>query len=482
MMKKRVIVGALMLSILVCTPTISYGETTLATQSPSPSPSPSPFPVIEATPTPKPVVEVKKGKSYLVNGLWYRVTGKTTVCVTKPQKRNILAVTIPATVKILRKTFKVTTIGAKAFYRCSKLKRITIKSKSIKKIGSKAFLKIKKRPQIQVPKSSYRKHLNLLYLKKDWNAYVYYKSLKIVSTKDSRYDYQDMVQDITELTRGYGDLMQVSSIGRSYDGRTLYCIRLGSASARKQVVISAGIHAREWRNCHFLMEKLEYLVKNYDEKIYRGKTVQELLKGTCLYILPMVNPDGTAISQYGPKSIQNATLRKKLMKMHGIKQYSRWKANARGVDLNRNFNTGWASKADKKKKPCSELYPGDSAASEIETKCLSGFMNRLSNPQVMVSYHSTGEIIYYDYGVTGNLKTKNDYYASLTQKLTHYSLIHGSSGTVANGGFGDWCAYVRRVPTVTIESGTVACPLPFSQMPRLRSRNKYIIEAMLLGK
>ena len=43
------------------------------------------------------------------------------------------------------------------------------------------------------------------------------------------------------------------------------------------------------------------------------------------------NPDGTAISQKGFNAIRNKSLRNGLRRMGGSS--SKWKANARGVDL-----------------------------------------------------------------------------------------------------------------------------------------------------
>lgn len=95
---------------------------------------------------------------------------------------------IPAKIKIAKKSFKVTsiaaqacqknkyiksvtigsnvkTIGKKAFYKCKNLKTITIKTKKLKKnsIGKNAFKGIKKSPVVKVPKSkkkAYKKYLN----------------------------------------------------------------------------------------------------------------------------------------------------------------------------------------------------------------------------------------------------------------------------------------------------------------------------------
>lgn len=78
--------------------------------------------------------------------------GKGTVSVVGMIKKSS-SITIPKTVKIKGYTYKVTEIGKKAFYNQKKLKKVTIKSTTIKKIGTKAFYKIHKKATISVPKS-----------------------------------------------------------------------------------------------------------------------------------------------------------------------------------------------------------------------------------------------------------------------------------------------------------------------------------------
>lgn len=53
-------------------------------------------------------------------------------------------------------------IGAKAFYKCSNLKKITFKGKTVPKIGSKAFKGIYKKAVIKVPKKAKTKYVKAL--------------------------------------------------------------------------------------------------------------------------------------------------------------------------------------------------------------------------------------------------------------------------------------------------------------------------------
>ena len=104
---------------------------------------------------------VHKGDSFVSKKIKYTVTGSATVSVTGAGSRKIKSITIPATVRYKGKTYKVTSIGSKAFYKCSKLKSITIKSKSMKSVGRNAFKGISKNVKMTVPKSRYAAYRKL---------------------------------------------------------------------------------------------------------------------------------------------------------------------------------------------------------------------------------------------------------------------------------------------------------------------------------
>lgn len=85
--------------------------------------------------------------------------------------------------------------------------------------------------------------------------------------------------------------------------------------------------------------------------------VSATLNKVAIHYVPSCNPDGTAISQKGFNAIRNKSLRNGLRRMGGSS--SKWKANARGVDLNRNWKVAF-------KRPVkgSSGYRGPKAASE----------------------------------------------------------------------------------------------------------------------
>lgn len=101
-------------------------------------------------------------KTFQAKNIKYTVTSAKEVKVTGPTKKSIRSVTIPATVKYKGTTYKVTSIGSKAFYNCKKLKTVTIKSKKLKSVGKNAFKGIYKKAKVTVPKSKYKAYRKLL--------------------------------------------------------------------------------------------------------------------------------------------------------------------------------------------------------------------------------------------------------------------------------------------------------------------------------
>ena len=94
---------------------------------------------------------IKKKK---IKGNYYKITSrsKKTVLYVKAANKNIISVNIPSTVKISGKRYKVTGIAANAFKNYKKLKKVTIGT-NINKIGKKAFYSCSSLKNIKVKTS-----------------------------------------------------------------------------------------------------------------------------------------------------------------------------------------------------------------------------------------------------------------------------------------------------------------------------------------
>ena len=209
------------------------------------------------------------------------------------------------------------------------------------------------------------------------------KSFRIanfVNTKHQKYSYSEMCGDIKSFKNTYSDYVSVKVVGKSNDKRNIYDVVIGNKKAKKTLLVIGNIHAREYMTAQLCMAQIESYLKNYNGSV-KGVKVKNVLNKMAVHYIPMANPDGTTISQFGISKIRDRKLRKALYKMSGASHTATWKANARGVDLNRNSNSHF--KANHGGKRGSEGFSGPSAASEPETKAIAGLLKQLKNNKTL---------------------------------------------------------------------------------------------------
>lgn len=294
----------------------------------------------------------------------------------------------------------------------------------------------------------------------------------IVSRSDKKYSYTDMKKDIEQLTAKYPDRLSSQVLRQSADGRNIYALCLGNPEAKKQIFVTAGTHAREYINCQVVMMMVERYCQNYSGK-YKGKTYRQLFDEVAVYIVPMVNPDGIAISQSGSSAIRNTALRKKVQKMPRRGGYSNWKANARGVDLNRNYKMYAGKPAEKK--PASEGYPGPSRFSESEAQAVRDLMKSMTNMKACLNYHSMGQAIYWGYK-NKSYKSKSYALAKMFRDMTGYYLIDESYTRATYGDLEHYVINEYRIPYVCVESGYGGAPVPSGQLLSIYKKLMYSFE------
>lgn len=292
----------------------------------------------------------------------------------------------------------------------------------------------------------------------------------IVSTTKQKYSYSDMQKDIKQLCNKYSDYVHVNIIGTTVDNRNIYDVVLGNPEAEKCVVFQASIHAREYMTSQLVMEQMEYYLDNYNKK-YDGKTYKDIFDKVCVHVVAMSNPDGVTISQKGFSGIRSKELRKKLKKMRGASNTTVWKANAKGVDLNRQFD--YKFKYVKKwKKGSYALYGGKKPVSENETKALVQLVNDV-NPKAVVNYHAMGNVIYCRYGGKKKVQKKVYKLAGEIRSLTGYSYM----GLDQSPGFANWLVCKKGIPSCTVEIGMHKTPVPISQWSTIWKQNKNVMAA-----
>lgn len=308
----------------------------------------------------------------------------------------------------------------------------------------------------------------------------------IVQTEDSLYTYDQMMEDLETMSNCFPEYLSLKSLGNTADGREIPEVILGDLAADCHLMIQASIHGREYMNTQILMKQLEDFLKNYETGVYEGAYYNDLLNGLCLHLIPMANPDGVTISQMGPEGIRTEACREFLQQCYRADQrdgkemsdyWHSWKANARGVDLNRNFDVGWESFVGCTH-PSSELYKGEAPASEAEVQAILQVQEDYKVAGCM-AYHSSGNLIYWDYGSRGEVLEKDRALAQMAGGVTGYELYSTVSAGTDLAGCSDYFVLKLGIPAVTIENGTGNCPLSIEELPDLLERNKELIPGYL---
>lgn len=239
-------------------------------------------------------------------------------------------------------------------------------------------------------------------------------------------------------------------VGESVFGRKIYAVKLGGGSPVG--IAQYAIHGREFVTAELALNQYRY-----------GKITGSI------WLLPLVNPDGCLLSEKGlcsaPKELWD-----RLTKINNGVDFSLWKANGRGVDLNVNFAARWGQGTKNVRVPSSENYIGSRPFSEPETLALKEFTEFLS-PDYTISYHTKGEEIYhrFDKEVKGEMPL-----AYALSKSTGYPLKQ-TIGSV--GGYKDWCIQSLKIPSFTVEAGKDCFSHPFG-VEELRDIIKHNLHAL----
>lgn len=293
--------------------------------------------------------------------------------------------------------------------------------------------------------------------------------LQVVKPTDT-YTYQQMQEDISALKALYPDKVTVKSIGKSELGKDIPVMLLGNPSAKQHVFIQAAIHGREHMTAWLAMTMADYALSQ-----------NQLAAGdVCYHIVPMSNPDGVEISQTGKllTAEQKAIYKKDLAAGYtnsGTAYYAKnWKANALGVDLNRNFPSGWENSRDRLN-PSYQAHCGSAPFIAAETKALRDYT--LSNSfSATISLHSQGSVLYYNYGKKQPVNDLSRSLALAVQKEIGYTMVKDDGTTGA--GYKDWVMDELGIPSLTIETGSIGCPLPKRENSNLFARFHNVLPAI----
>lgn len=242
--------------------------------------------------------------------------------------------------------------------------------------------------------------------------------------------YTENVDIYEEVSRFYRRTKtEKSVVGKSLFGRNIYALKIGAGAPVG--IAQYAIHGRE-----FITAKLALM-----QYVFGG------VKGS-VWLLPLTNPDGALLCQRGIESAPQAH-KEKLLAINGGEDFSLWKANGRGVDLNVNFPAKWGEGVNNTRVAGRENYIGVKPFSEKETRALKKFTEKIK-PDYTISYHTKGEEIYWCFHQSKKFAERDIMLAKALSKSTGYPLKK-TQGSV--GGYKDWCIARFKIPAFTVEVG-----------------------------
>ena len=283
---------------------------------------------------------------------------------------------------------------------------------------------------------------------------------------DSPLDYAALMRHVESLCERYPSI-SLSYVGNSLLSRRIPMLHIGERGGR-EVFYVAGHHASEWLCTGVLLSFAEELCRQAQEggRLW-GYSVEYLCRARRITILPQLNVDGTDIAINGISP--DCPLHDRLERAAADGGFSRWQANARGVDLNHNYNAGFYEykriEAEAGIYGASPTrYSGEYPESEPECSALANYL-RCTTPALVISLHSQGEVIYgSESGARGAREIGQRLSAACGYPLAT------PEGAAAYGGLCDWYSAEMGLPSFTFECGIGENPLPLSAGDGIYSR------------
>lgn len=267
-------------------------------------------------------------------------------------------------------------------------------------------------------------------------------AFQVKTTLGGYYSFAEMNTAMDNLVAAYPNIAQKFSIGKTTQGRDMWCIKISDNVATDDTdepeVLFMGLHhAREAIGGASMIFLMQYLCENYTTDI----NIKNLVDNREFFIVVCANPDGW---EYNRSTNPNGG--------------GQWRKNRSvntggsfGVDLNRNWGIDWANctgaigaSSCGSATASSDVYWGKAAFSEPETVNLRNFVQSRKFVTVM-DQHSVGPYYSLPFGrLTRSLTAiDNLVYTQMTSVMGKYNgMRYGSTyqtlGYEVSGGMKDW--------------------------------------------
>jgi g-D-glutamyl-meso-diaminopimelate peptidase len=254
-------------------------------------------------------------------------------------------------------------------------------------------------------------------------------------------------------------MLRVKTLGKSVVGRSIYGLEIGKESAPPILFAGTFLGTDRYSGKLLLQFAEAFLCAITKRHHLAGIDPFLILRHRKLMIVPFMNPDGREICARGAHcgGIDSG----RVVRLSGGNTRC-WDANARGVEIPRNFIAANPS-AHGVYGPAPWGYSGPTPESEPETAALCNLCRTVSIRHA-IAFHSQGEVIYAPSG--NNIPKRSERMAEIMAASSGYALEQ-PEGLAVGGGFKDWFIKEFDRPAFTVEVGNGQNPLPIEDYPKI---------------
>ncbi len=287
---------------------------------------------------------------------------------------------------------------------------------------------------------------DLLYADSELYTYNMYSGGRDDYNFDAYPTYESYVEIMNQFQADYPDLCKIEVFGKSEQDRDLIVAKISDNVAQNEAepefFYTSTMHGDETTGYVLMLHLIDYLLSNYGT----DDRVTNMVNNMEIYINPLANPDGTYHG--GNNTVSGAT-----------------RANANGVDLNRNY-------------PDIEDGPHpDGLSYQAETNA---FMSFADNHDFVLSanFHGGVEVVNYPWDTWAKLHADNDWFIDISREYADTVHVNSPSGYMEylqngitngyqwytiSGSRQDYMNYHKHCREITIELSDVKL-LPESQL------------------
>lgn len=209
-------------------------------------------------------------------------------------------------------------------------------------------------------------------------------------------EYDKVVNLIESLARDYPKVASLQTVGKSYENRPIYALKISSGNSENKpaIMMECGIHAREWSS----VAAGAYLVNKLITQYGKDTQVTKLVDKYEFNVIVESNPDGYVYTWTTDRLWRKTRSRSSID----------WLGVCRGADANRNFDIEHCG-VGTSRKPCEEIYCGDRPFSENESRAIRDLMVALgSRLKAYFSIHAYSQLWMTPYGTSKKLPPNYD--------------------------------------------------------------------------